>query len=114
MELIQFASKVPVIGGLSKLIKNFTRQNQTDVISYCDLRWGTGEGYRKAGFEFMSDTSPGYFYTDFQNRYNRLSFTKQKLIKQGYLPDNTEHEIMYSIGMRRVWDCGHRKFIYRH
>lgn len=56
-ELIRFATKpgYTVTGGLTKLIKHFAAQvNTNDIMSYADRDWSTGRGYEAAGFTFHS------------------------------------------------------------
>jgi hypothetical protein len=66
-ELIRFATKpgVTVTGGLTKLIKHFANQVQTnDIMSYADRDWSTGDGYKAAGFTLHSAVPPAYLWLD--------------------------------------------------
>ena len=42
--------------------------------------------------------------------HNRLEFQKHKLVKEGYNPTLTEHEIMLSRNIYRIYDCGNLKY----
>lgn len=55
VEIIRFATKIEynVMGGFSKLIKNI---NISDIITYSDNRYGTGDVYKKNGFDFVHET----------------------------------------------------------
>jgi hypothetical protein len=113
LEIHRFCSSKPIIGGAQKLfaflIRNF---NPKTIVSYADLRWGTGNIYLDLGFSFQKTTKPGYFYTDKKIRYHRSKFTKKQLIAKGFDNRLTEHEIMRSLGYARIWDCGHNKFLW--
>ena len=114
-ELIRYSSKGTVVGGASRLFKHFCNNYKpTSVISYCDMRWGTGNLYSTLGFTNITPKlKPSYAYTDFVNRYHRSNYTKQQLIKEGYDANMTEHAIMNSRKMYKIWDCGHSKWEYR-
>lgn len=55
-----FAPGVQVVGGLSKLISHYLRENDTclAVYSYSDNSMGNGSAYRAAGAEFIKETGP--------------------------------------------------------
>ena len=114
-ELLRFASYKHIPGAASKLFKYFiNKYNPETIISYCDLRWGTGKLYEKLGMNFVKDTKPNYWYTkDFITREYRYKFAKHKLVESGYDKKKSEHEIMQELGYSRIWDCGSRKFIYK-
>ena len=49
---------------------------------------------------------PNYFYVVGQHRENRFNYRKSNLIKQGFDPNKTEHEIMLERNIYRIYDCG--------
>ena len=115
-ELNRFCNKInhSIIGGVSKLLKYFIRNyNPKQIISYADRRYSNGNLYKTLGFERVHDTKPNYQY--FKNnelaRYHRFNFRKDKLIKDGYDRNKTEHEIMIERGYYRIYDCGNIKYI---
>ena len=58
-------------------------------------------------------TTPGYWYTkDGIHRIHRYSMVKHKLVHKGYDISKTELEIIKDLGFYRIWDAGHRKFIW--
>jgi very-short-patch-repair endonuclease len=66
-EIIRLCTKhqLKVIGGLNKMLAHFQRDVKPSSIStYVDRSWGNGEVYRKAGFELVRKTEPGYFWTN--------------------------------------------------
>ena len=112
-ELLRFASKAytSVVGGASKLLKFFVRLVQPrTIISYADKRWSTGELYEKLGFKHLHDSKPNYYYVFGLTRKHRYSCRKSALVKQGYDKSLTEHQIMLSRNIPRIYDCGASKW----
>ncbi len=113
-ELHRYCSKQPVVGGAKRMFKYFLQNYAPDqIITYCDLRWGTGSLYTTLGFKLDKLTEPGYSYTNRKVREGRLKYTKKNLVEMGYNPTLTEEEIMASIGYVRIWDCGNYKFVWK-
>jgi hypothetical protein len=118
-ELIRYATRadVKVVGGLSRLIKNFVRQNPEvkEITSYCDARLFTGDGYKKSGFVLCHTTRPGFNVISHNPliRRHRSSITKSNL-KQYFTEDdlyyNTQLELAYKLKLMVVPDCGQLKF----
>ena len=122
-EIVRFCSKVDtsVVGGFSKLIKHLqkTWPNQ-EFITYSDCRYSgvvhEDTVYSKCGFEFLRQIKPRYWYFkkgDYNRRYHRFAFNKQKLIKmhkEVYENWMTEWDLAMSLGMDRIWDCGNLVF----
>lgn len=108
-ELLRFCNKCgcTVVGGASKLFKTFIeRYTPSRVISYSDKRWGCGAVYYALGMDLTHTSSPSYYYVIQRKRYNRFGFRKDKLIKEGFDESMSEHEIMESRGIHRIYDCG--------
>ena len=115
LELYRLCSKCGynIIGGFSKLLTYFTKQHKgEELISYADCDWCQFEnnGYKAVGFEQIKVTSPGYTYNIQGIRENRLNYTKDKLIKQGYNKNLSEIEIMHNRGFYRIFDSGNILF----
>lgn len=117
-ELNRFCSKLNynIVGGASRLMKKFKNDHKNEIlITFCDLRWGTGNVYEKLGFEYVYTTRPNYYYfgqmTDYKRKH-RFNFTKQKLLKlfPSYNESMTEEEIAKENGLFRIYDCGHLKY----
>lgn len=120
-ELLRFASKLntTVVGGASKLFTHFVNTKLDDglIISYCDLRLGTGMVYEKIGMKRIGVTTPNYFWLDpsYSVRHNRMKFQKHKLKSfMGDKFDESKTEIvnMHNYGYFRTWDCGNSIFEY--
>jgi hypothetical protein len=117
-ELTRFASKLNtnVLGGASKLLNHFIRKymiNGEELISYYDKSFGFNNFYESVGFEYLKDTNPGYSYIIDGIRHNRYNYNKSSLVKQGYDPSKTEHEIMKDRKIYRIYDAGNIKYIYK-
>ena len=115
-ELVRFCNKLNtnVIGGASKLFKRFINDfNPNEIISYSDKRWSTGQLYDILGFKHDHDSRPNYFYVVGDKRENRFKYRKDRLLKDGFDSDKTEHEIMANRGIYRIYDCGCRAHIWK-
>ncbi len=119
-EMTRFSNLVNtnVVGGFSKLLKNFIRtKNPSKIETFADIRWSGSDPektvYHKNGFKFVTITPPNYWYVKMDkyiNRHHRFSFRKDVLVKEGFSKDMTEWEIMKLRGYDRIWDCGSLKF----
>lgn len=119
-ELIRFSNKIntTVVGGFSKLLKNFIKlYDPSKIETFADIRWSgldiQNTVYFKNNFKFVNQSPPNYWYLNterFLNRYHRFTFRKDILIKEGYDKNLTEWEIMKIKGYDRIWDCGSLKF----
>lgn len=121
-ELMRFANlkNHTVVGGAGKLFAHFKKYKlgAGSIISYCDLRLGTGKMYNKIGMTQIGVTEPNYFYLDpsYSVRHNRMKFQKHKLqqiMGDSFDPNKTEIENMKNYGYFRTWDCGNLIFEYR-
>ena len=112
-ELLRFCNRLntTVIGGASKLLKHFINEVKPKrILSYSDKRWSTGNLYKKLGFTHTHDSKPNYFYVINHHRENRFKYRKGELVRQGYDPSKSEHEIMLERGIPRIYDCGTMAF----
>jgi len=95
-----------VTGGLTRLLKKASiwakSENYTGIVTYADLRFGNGDGYLTAGFEFKKDTGPDYWYTDGKVRYDRFQFRA----KNG----KSEKEIAKERKVFKINGCGSNIF----
>ena len=115
-ELLRFCNKLNtnIIGGASKLFKYFIENYKPkEIITYADRFFSKGELYKQLGFKFVHKTKPNYYYIINKNRKNRFNFRKDVLIKDGFDPNKTEHEIMLERKIYRIYDSGQLKFIWK-
>jgi hypothetical protein len=108
IEIARFCSKVnlSIVGGLGKLLcKIKTFYNFTQIISWCDLRYGDGHGYIKVGFE-LEKIVQGWSWTDGTNTYNRLrcraNMDDRKL---------TQRQHADELGWHKIYDAGQAKYV---
>jgi G:T-mismatch repair DNA endonuclease (very short patch repair protein) len=109
-ELVRMTTKIDysVVGGITKLFKN---AKITNCLTYADRRWGWGNGYLNAGFDFLGKTESNYWYfhkSDHDTFYNRTKFQKKRII--GVDSSKTEYANMLEKGYDRIWDCGSNIF----
>jgi hypothetical protein len=110
-EINRFCTKIGfnIRGGASKLFSAFLKEYAPEkVLSYADLRWGTGNVYGNLGFERVGATVPNYWYfrPDEMRRLHRYSLRKNS----NDPIDITEWQIRQQQGWNRIWDCGHAKW----
>ena len=105
-----------IIGGISKIfkvMKNYAIINDfKEIKSYCDMRYANifNPVYEVLGFTLASYTKYTPHYFKGQKRYRNMSLRKTVIEKQTGL---TEWELRKSQGYDRIWDCGHRTYIYK-
>lgn len=115
-ELLRYSSKLntTVIGGFSKLLKQFIKEySPKNIMTYCDRNTSIGNLYFQTGFQLIGVTPPNYFYFKNANVYSREQFQKHTL-KEKLLAFNnslTEYQNMQINGYDRIWDCGNYKFL---
>jgi len=108
LEIARFATKkgYVVVGGMSRLmshVKKWAREKGFDsILSYADLKIGSGQAYSRVGFELVGKTNLDYFYTDGFKRFNRFKFRAQDGM--------TEKEYAASKGVHRIYGCGSNIF----
>ena len=75
-ELLQFATlnNHHINGGLSKLIKHFTKSHPIDsLMTYIDLDWSTGEKFEKIGFKIEGQKGFVNFELEPLNKHRRVT-----------------------------------------
>lgn len=117
-ELVRFCNKLKcsIVGGSSRLFTHFIRNEGVGkkIMSYADKRWSIGNLYTTLGFKYIRETSPNYWITKGNRRWNRMNFTKTKLKESfdNYDPNKTEREILSEKSYQRIWDAGSKIFLY--
>lgn len=109
---LAFLSGVSVVGGASKLVKKSLELIDSDVITWSDNRFSTGDLYVKCGFEFDGDIPPDYCYYEEKTK-KILSKQSQQKKKIGCPEHMTENEFCKSLGRYRIWDCGKKRFVHK-
>lgn len=114
-ELLRFCNIIglQVVGGASKLFKNFMNNNDCKIMfSYANRRWSNGQLYESLGFVRDEISSPNYWYVKDNLRKNRFLYRKEVLIIEGYDPNKSEREIMEEREIPRIYDCGNYRYVY--
>lgn len=120
-EVLRYASIGRVHGGFSKIWKRFLKDiNPNKVISYCDLRYGTGRLYEVSGFNLESVTEPDYWWVtkNKKERLSRYSVQKHKLadikhpLHKFYSIDKTEVQICTEAGLEKIHGVGSQKWVW--
>lgn len=111
-EIVRAAYKYRIVGGLSKLLKNFRNLHNGSIITYANRRYFDGHGYKAVGFKFINNSEQNYYYTDFKDRFTRISFQKHKLKdKLEFYDENlSEKENMLKNNYSIIYDCGNKVF----
>lgn len=111
LELKRLASLpgLNVRGGASRLLRravSWALENRYgQLLSYCDLRYGTGRVYEKLGFTLVRTSRPSYWYVKGHRRFSALAMRKTPAERT---TGKTEHELRADQGYARIWDCGHQ------
>ncbi|MDX8384536.1 MAG: hypothetical protein R8M45_10680 [Ghiorsea sp.] len=100
-----------VVGGFSKLLKRFIKNNEySSIISFADYGYSDGGVYESNGFVNDGLNPPNYAYTlDYRRILNKQTFRKEKLaILEGFEYDSakTERANMLANGYDIIWGCG--------
>lgn len=113
-EVLRLATKQGVVirGGASKLFKVIKNTLTGTLLTYSDNMLGNGAVYAKTGFEFIGETSPGYFWEKDGKILERYETQKHKL---GHiLPTldlaKSESMLMEENGWRKIFNAGNKKW----
>lgn len=110
-EIERFATKLnyTVVGAAGKLLSAFIKKyNVEQIISYADIRYGTGGVYERIGFIKDKHTVPNYWYFKSNTkRYHRFSLRKNDQDDQSL----TEWQNRKNQGWNKIYDAGSNKYI---
>jgi len=112
VEIARFATKPnhQIVGGFSKLLNHsivwIKQNNYKKILSYCDLRHGTGRVYEASGFVYKGDSDISYWYTDGKQRYNRFKFRADS--KNG----KTEEDVAKENNVWKIYGCKNKIYEY--
>ena len=109
----RYATSGKVVGGFTKLLK-FVRSkyNKLPITTFADMRWSTGELYKNSGFVQDSIIPISYYYIHKMKRFHKFNFRKTFITKHFNVDEtHTERQMMNSLHIHRLYDCGKIKFI---
>jgi len=116
-ELSRFCNKLnmQVIGGASKLQKQFIRDyNPDSILSWSSNDISNGHLYKSLGYICSGNIQESYWYINCDNhRYHRYTFSKINIQKKGWAPDAenwTEQEVMRTKGFYQIYDSGTQRW----
>jgi hypothetical protein len=116
-ELLRFSTLIntTVIGGFSKLLKNF---GEEEVVSYANRRWSKAGVYERCGFNIVATTPPSMLYYVNNKLFSRQVFQKHLLSNNPFIDQfdktKTAAENIENNGIRKIYDSGNFKCIWRH
>lgn len=121
-EVLRYASTGNVRGGFTRLFSAFKKDSAPElVISYCDLRYGTGKLYESAEFVLDGITEPDYWWVPEGKveRVSRYAVQKHKIAKTDhplhsfYAAHKTEAQICEEAGWEKIHGVGNQKWVWR-
>lgn len=118
-ELLRLCSKhgISVIGGASKIFKEFVSNYKGSIVSYCDLSKFDGNIYEQLGFELKNpNPSPSLHWYDGERHItNNLLKMKgfDKLFGTDYGKGTSNTELMLQNKFVEIWDCGQMTWTYK-
>lgn len=95
---------------ISEILLEYFKRKYTwfKIYTYVDLRWSTGNLYRKLGFSCEEKIRLNYWYVD-TNKIKRIDrFTLRK--RPDEPKDIPEYVLRIAEGYKIIWDCGNLKF----
>jgi len=109
-EIIRFCNKLntTIVGGFSKLLKNFKYKYSNSIVSYANRRWSTGNLYKTNGFHKIRNSKPNYFYIVSGSLKSRIQYQKHNLPDKLLIfnPELSEADNMEENGFYRIFDSG--------
>lgn len=115
-EITRYCNKdgIGIVGGAERLFKHFITENKpTSILTYIDITKFTGNVYTRLGFKPTKDylTIPNYVWVNKEfDVLSRYKTQKRKLLAKGLgKEEQTENEIMETLGYYKVYDSGNLK-----
>jgi len=102
-----------VVGGFSKLLAHFKRNNEGNIVTYADLSYTDGNVYIKNGFVESKLYKSNYWYVIDSKRAHKSNFSKSAMKKRFPNFDfksNTETEMAHELGYFRLFGAGMKTF----
>ena len=111
-ELVRYATKIPVIGGLGKVSK-YVKNTYGNIYTFCDISMFTGQSYIHAGYQEVSVIKPDYKYVIGNKREHKFNWRVDKIYKlHPECKSMSEREAMVHLKHRRIYDCGKVRYEY--
>lgn len=114
-ELNRYSTIYNVVGGFSKLLTHFQRNNDwNQILSFADLRWSNGGVYDKMGFVLDDTLPPDYRYVIGNKTYHKFGFRRDALANgkvANFDPGMSEVENTRNNGIYRIFNCGLLRYV---
>lgn len=104
-----FKDNCIITGGAERLFSHFTASHPeiSTIETYVDISKFTGNSYLRLGFKTLGITKPGYVWASKNEVISRYMSQKHYLVTKGLGDlEQTEDEIMSSLGYLKIYDCG--------
>ena len=105
LEIARFACDLntSVPGGLSRLMSRVIAHARSlgikQIMTYVDTRVGDGHGYAACGMHLTGRTSPRFWWTDMNRRYDRFKFRADRALGL------SEADVANKAGVEKIWGC---------
>lgn len=112
----RYATSHKVPGGFSKLLAHFKRHHKwSEIVTFADLRWSSGDLYEKTGFTLDKILKPEYYWIDNNKRYHKFNYRRKYLPQRlkSFDPNKSEVQNCLDNGLQRIWNCGYKRYILR-
>lgn len=118
LELVRYATSANVQGGHSKLV-TYVERNYTysQLVTFADLTFGSGELYRQTGWIEDKFLSPDYQYLVGGRRVHKFNYRLKKFREDPelqYVEGMSESQLAELNGLLRVYDAGKIRFVKKH
>jgi hypothetical protein len=118
LNLIRYATSRNVVGGFTKLLKYLLETNPqvTSIVTFSDNAISNGNLYSNNGFIMDSELPVDYSYIVKGKRIHKFNYRLKKFRNDPTLvwkEGLTEKQLANLNGLRRIWDAGKIKWIYR-
>jgi hypothetical protein len=100
-------------GLMSKIVAYVGRNYEySELITFADLRYSTGDVFRKCGFTEVDKLAPDYFYVIGESRAHKMNLEKASIDRSFDIDPIGETELQKAAetGLKRIWDCGRIKY----
>ena len=111
---LAFKENFNVAGGTGKMLKlaiaEVKKMGFNHISTMSDSRWSEGKVYESLGFVNTNTSKPDYsYYVGGSKRVSKQSCKKELMAKKGAI-GNTEQEMANSLGYKKIWDCGKKRW----
>lgn len=113
--LTRYATSKHVVGGHSKLVKDFERTHEfKSLVTFADLTFGDGDLYIKTGWAYDKLLRPDYSYLRSGRRQHKFNYRVQRFREDPNLifeEGKTERQLAEINNLKRIYDAGKLRFV---